>query len=86
MKRFSQEFISREIYYNSLYSMNHHGCMNQHYCKNMINSHYRQLIGSSQPFEVIDGDTLDFVSEVYKVLFADADDKMKTLVVSVVGP
>ena len=75
-KRFSQEFVAREIYYNSLHSAE------KDKNRSKINSHYQQLMSTSQPFEVIDGDTLEFISQIPLLL----GDDVKTLIVSVVGP
>ena len=75
-KRFSQEFVAREIYYNSLHSAE------KEKNRSKINSHYQQLMSTSQPFEVIDGDTLEFISQIPLLL----DDDVMTLIVSVVGP
>jgi len=44
-----------------------------------------QLIKTAQPFELIDGDTLQFVSDIYEKIFSK-DDKEDLLVVSVMGP
>ena len=63
MKRFSQEFVSREIYYHSIYSQQ------KNKNKAFIKDYFKQLMKTSQPFEIIDGDTLEFISEVYNFLF-----------------
>ena len=44
----------------------------------------KQLIRNGQPFELIDGDTLQFIYNVYENIFSE-NDKEEVLVVSVIG-
>ena len=43
----------------------------------------KQLIRNGQPLELIDGDTLQFISNIYENIYSD--DKEEVLVVSVIG-
>jgi len=44
----------------------------------------KQLIRNGQPLELIDGDTLQFISNIYENIYSESD-KEEVLVVSVIG-
>jgi len=70
--------VGREIYYSFKHARD------KQTSGTYINSYFQQLQRTSQPFEIIDGDTLQFVSEVERA--SNFDEDCFTLVVSVVGP
>jgi len=80
-KHFSQEMIAREIYY--LFSESDIGKAKNE----MIFFQFaRDQISQGQPLELIDGDNLQFLARLGKLLKDFEQNEEPTLVVSVIGP
>eukprot|EP00347_Sterkiella_histriomuscorum_P024480 403330967 len=80
-KSFSYEYIIRELYLLGQYRANDNEKTKY---RRQYNELCYQLIDNTQPFEVIDGNNLSFVSDVYEDLFKNHNDEV--FVVSVIGP
>jgi len=79
-KSFCYEFIIRELYH--IYRNDRVDEKNQE--KQYFPRISKQLISCGQPFEIIDGDNLHYISNFYQNLFTH--DESHILVVSIMGP
>jgi hypothetical protein len=79
-KTFSYEFIVRELYHIWVTSNENKSLKEKEYYLQLQSS----LIDTSNPFEIMDGDNLHFISKYYTTYFNN--DNSELLVISVIGP